>query len=458
MNIQSILSISPLTGRYSGKVQKLLENGASEFALIKARILVEIEWLIFLSEGPKCFALNDEEKDQIRNIYCNFSVRNAEEIKEIEKKTNHDVKAVEYFLKERLPESYRTFVHYGLTSEDTDNLARAITTRTQINVLLNSTVPLFKELDDLQTNYAGTPMLALTHGQPALPTTLGKEIAVYTNRLWEIKNRLANCVLTVKCAGAVGTMASFVLIDPDYDWIKGVKTFTKSVDDRSVPDDFCGISFDHRLEVTQIKPHDDFAILFHSIVEFNTILLGFCQDIWWYISREVFLQKSKDGDEVGSSTMPQKINPINFENAEAHLGLANSLSNHFAQVLPVSRFQRHLSDSAIQRYFGEVIAMSIIAYENIFAGLKKLKVNVEGMKKELEDHPEVLAEAYQVILKKNGIENGYEIIKDLFRGKKLSQEEIKSAIALLPINNSIKEEMKQVTVFNYVGLAEQIAN
>lgn len=459
MNIPSIVSISPLTGRYAKKVQKLLEDSASEFALIKARILVEIEWLIFLSEGPKCFTLPDEEKNKLRDIHKEFSVRNAEEIKEIEKKTNHDVKAVEYFLKERLPKSYRTFVHYGLTSEDTDNLARAIITRDQLEVLLKCAKQVSEALWELQDENRGTVMLALTHGQPALPTTLGKEISVYTRRIDDLRRVIGNGYnLDVKCAGAVGTMASFNLINPHYDWIVGLTAFTKTIDERTKPSEsICDIRFRFRLEVTQIKPHDDFAAIFHSIVELNTVLVGFCQDIWWYISREVFLQKPKDGDEVGSSTMPQKINPINFENAEAHLGLANALFNHFAQTLPISRFQRHLSDSAIQRYFGEAVAMSVIAYENIIAGLRKLTVNVEGMKKELEDHPEILAEAYQLILKKNDIENGYEIMKDFFRGKKLSKEEILLKIDSLIVPDHVRVEMKQVTVFNYLGNAKMIA-
>jgi adenylosuccinate lyase len=379
--VNPLTSISPLDGRYSKTVEELTEY-FSEPALMYYRIKVEIEYLIALGDekGIKELpAFSKTEQVKLRNIYKNFNSSAAQKVKDIEEITNHDVKAVEYYLQGRLKKSLHPWIHFALTSEDVNNLSYSLMWQDGLNqVYLPALKTVNKELKKLARKYKNVSMLALTHGQPATPTSLGKEFAVFAGRLQRQLQHIKSHRLLGKLSGATGTWAAHVTAYPNINWISFSKRFVKS------------LGLEPNLITTQIESNDSLAESYHNLIRVNTILLDFCRDIWLYISRGVFGQKTKSG-EVGSSTMPHKVNPIQFENAEGNLGIANAYLSHLAQTLPVSRMQRDLSGSTIIRNQGVPVAHSLLACKNIVKGIDRLTVNRKKIREELDNHWEVLA-------------------------------------------------------------------
>lgn len=443
-------NISPIDGRYSGDTQEL-KLFFSEEALIKYRIKIEIEYLISL-----CSVTNIEElkplssikKTKLRNIYKKFSTNDAKQVKKIEEKTNHDVKAVEYFIINKLNQSdskkYIPWIHFALTSEDINNLAYSLMWQ---DGLIHAYLPTLKnvisKLKTLSKKYSNTAMLAMTHGQPATPTTIGKELAVFCNRLQRQTAHITEYKLQGKLGGATGTWGAHIAAYPSVDWLQFTQRFLKS------------LKLEPNLITTQIEPRDSLVESHQSIIRINSILIDFCQDIWQYISRGIFIQKRIDG-EVGSSTMPHKINPINFENAEGNLGISNALLSHFSTKLPVSRLQRDLSDSTVLRNQGVALAHSLLAIKKIIKGLNRLAVNTDKTLEELNSHWEILAEAIQTILRKNGQLDAYEKLKELTRGENISQETISKFIIGLELPNADKEYLLGLTPETYTGLSSKL--
>ena len=444
--VNPLTSISPLDGRYSKTVEELTEY-FSEPALMYYRIKVEIEYLIALGDekGIKELpAFSKTEQVKLRNIYKNFNSSAAQKVKDIEEITNHDVKAVEYYLQGRLKKSLHPWIHFALTSEDVNNLSYSLMWQDGLNqVYLPALKTVNKELKKLARKYKNVSMLALTHGQPATPTSLGKEFAVFAGRLQRQLQHIKSHRLLGKLSGATGTWAAHATSYPNINWISFSKRFVKS------------LGLEPNLITTQIESNDSLAESYHNLIRVNTILLDFCRDIWLYISRGVFGQKTKSG-EVGSSTMPHKVNPIQFENAEGNLGIANAYLSHLAQTLPVSRMQRDLSGSTIIRNQGVPLAHSLLACKNIVKGIDRLTVNRKKIREELDNHWEVLAEAIQTTLRKSGDRLPYERLKNLTRGQKITQEDIQAFVQSLDLPKKEKQTLLDLTPENYTGLAARI--
>ncbi len=446
----TLLSLSPLDGRYREKVLQLPEY-FSEAALMKYRITIEVEFFIALSLEPNIKEVRKFTKNEInslRNLYLNFSQKDAEKIKTIEKTTNHDVKAVEYFIKEKLSKTslkkYCEFIHFACTSEDINNLSYALMLKDGIkNVILPAMGKIHQDLLKKSKAWKKISILARTHGQPATPTTLGKEFFVFAKRLERQINQLKKQEYLGKFNGATGTFAAHHIAYPEVNWVRFSTRFIKSL--KLTPNPL----------TTQIEPHDFQAEIYHNIIRFNTICTDLSRDIWLYISRNCFSQKLKEG-EVGSSTMPHKVNPIDFENAEGNLGLANTLLTHLAGTLPISRLQRDLTDSTVQRNIGSALGYSLLAYTSLLKGLGKLKVNRKVLKKDLDENLEVLAEALQTVMRRYGIEKPYEKLKKLTRGKRITRQDLNSFIDSLALPKPEKLRLKKLTPATYTGLAEKL--
>ncbi|HLF35234.1 MAG TPA: adenylosuccinate lyase [Cyclobacteriaceae bacterium] len=447
MSENELTSISPVDGRYR-KITESLAEYFSEFALFKYRVRVELEYFIFLStlSLPEFPALKKDELNMLRSIAGNFSMEDAGRIKEIEKNTNHDVKAVEYFLKEKLAHTslgpYREFLHFGLTSQDINNTAIPLLLKDGMEkVILPSIHVLAGKLGGFSVQWKSVVMLARTHGQPASPTLLGRELAVFHERLKSQMELLMAVPYSAKFGGATGGMNAHYAAYPDIDWDSFSDELVRSFGlKRSKP-------------TTQIEHYDNLAALFDALKRINTIFIDFCRDIWHYISIEYFTQKISE-NEVGSSTMPHKVNPIDFENAEGNLGYANAILEFFSAKLPVSRLQRDLTDSTVLRNIGIPLAHSYIAYQSLLRGLGKLELNAGKLQADLEDNWAIISEGIQTILRKSGYPEPYEALKKLTRNhQKITREMIHKFIDELDIDPKTRGELKKLSPFNYIGRA-----
>ena len=452
MKVSTLRALSPADGRYADKVNGLRDI-FSEFGLIRFRTLVEVRWLQWLSDTAQIAELpplSNVMKDFLNHIVDDFSLDDAENIKKIEAKTNHDVKAVEYFIRDRLgdgPEtqSLKDFVHFGCTSEDINNLAYALMLRSaRSDVLLPQMRGLRAKLQAMARKHATLPMLSRTHGQTASPTTVGKEFANVAARLDRAQGQFRDLEIRGKFNGAVGNYNALQIAYPEADWPAITQGFIES------------LGIDPNPYTTQIEPHDWTAEYAHSLLRYNTILIDFCRDIWGYISLGYFTQKIAK-DEVGSSTMPHKVNPIDFENAEGNLGLSNALLSHFAEKLPISRWQRDLTDSTVQRNFGVAVGYLVIASESIQKGLARLQVNSEAIGKDIADAWEVLAEAVQTVMRRYGVPEPYEKLKALTRGQPVTKELLRDFIRTLDIPDSEKSRLLELTPEAYIGFAAELA-
>ena len=452
MELSALSAISPIDGRYGEQV-RALRALFGEYGLIRHRVLVEIGWFRILS-GPAGLAPGTTPGgDAMRFLEAlaeGFDAREAARVKAIEEETRHDVKAVEYYLRERMrrhPELSRFLevIHFACTSEDVNNLAYALMLqKARADLLLPAMDGLISALRGLAHGHAARPMLARTHGQPASPTTLGKEIAVFAARLRGQRDAVAEVVIRGKMNGAVGNYNAHLAARPDLDWPGIAEDFVKGL----------GLAFNPC--TTQVEPHDWMAELFHAIVRCNTVLIDFCRDAWTYVSLGYFRQRAVE-NEVGSSTMPHKINPIDFENAEGNLGVANALLAHLATKLPVSRLQRDLSDSTALRNAGVALAHSLLAYRSCRRGIGKLEVDEEAIEGDLDRAWEVLAEPIQTLLRYHGAAGAYERLKRLTRGRKVDRESLDALIAGLPIPEEAKERLRALTPHTYTGCAERLA-
>jgi len=453
MNFSAITALSPLDGRYQTKVEPL-RFYFSEFALIRYRVQVEVAWLKALSNEPGVVEIppfSNETNAQLDVLVTNFSVPDGEAIKAIEATTNHDVKAVEYWLKQTLADNAEVartaeFIHFACTSEDINNLSHGLMLKSSLKqVMLPTLDKIIVRLIELAHQLADVPMLARTHGQPATPTTLGKEIANVVYRLQRGKRQLATVSILGKMNGAVGNYNAHLSAYPDLDWEKFAKTFVEQL----------GLEFNPY--TTQIEPHDTMAELFDAYARINTILLDLNRDIWGYISLGYFKQKTK-ANEVGSSTMPHKVNPIDFENSEGNLGIANALLRHLSEKLPVSRWQRDLTDSTVLRNMGVALGHTLLAYDSCVKGLNKLDVNPAQLLVDLDNTWEVLAEPIQTVMRRYGVANPYEQLKALTRGKGgITRETLQQFIADLNIPEEEKNRLLAMTPRNYIGKASALA-
>ena len=444
MDLSSLTAISPIDGRYRKQVQHLDEY-FSEFGLIKYRVLVEVEYLLFLSQ-KKIVKLVDKTAKELFRIKEEFSLEDAHAIKKIEQITNHDVKAVEYFIKEKLrdvgEENVLEWVHFGLTSQDINNTAIPLSWKHVLEFeYFPSLLNLNRELRLLAEEWKGVSMLARTHGQPASPTRLGKEIMVFVERIENAIEQSIYIPVSAKFGGATGNFNAHHISFPKKDWMALANEFVE---------DILGLQ---RLQfTTQIEHYDNLAASFDSLKRINNILIDFCRDIWTYVSMDYFKQKTKKG-EVGSSAMPHKVNPIDFENAEGNLGIANALLEHLSGKLPISRLQRDLTDSTVLRNIGVPFAHIIIAFKSIEKGLEKLVLHYEKLEQDLEDNWAVVAEAIQTILRRETYPNPYEALKDLTRGNnKIDKKAIHGFIDKLDVSASLKKELKAITPHNYTGV------
>jgi len=446
MQLEPLTAISPIDGRYRKQLQHLDEY-FSEFALIKYRIKVEIEYFIFLAE-KKFFKISPVLKRQLLKITESFSLEDAQKIKDTESITNHDVKAVEYFLKEKLKElgleNLQEWIHFGLTSQDINNTAIPVLWKTAIeHEYLPGIINLQHELFNLAKKWKNIPMLARTHGQPASPTILGKEIMVFVERIENQVQQFSYIPFTGKFGGATGNFNAHYAAYPKTDWVGFANKFLE---------DKLGIQ--RQQYTTQIEHYDLLAAHFDNIKRINTILIDFCRDVWTYISLDYFKQQIKK-DEVGSSAMPHKVNPIDFENAEGNLGIANALLEHLSAKLPISRLQRDLTDSTVIRNIGVPVAHTILALNSVQKGITKLILNGEKINSDLEDNWAVVAEAVQTILRRENYPKPYEALKELTRNnKKITKEAIHSFIDSLKINASVKKDLKSITPFSYTGFCD----
>jgi len=448
MALSSLTAISPIDGRYANKTQ-VLRTIFSEFGLIRYRIIVEIRWLQFLAAHPDIVevpALSTEAQTVLNDLAERMSIESAERVKEIERTTNHDVKAVEYFIREHiahLPElvAVSEFIHFGCTSEDINNLAYGLMLQeARSQIIMPKIKEVLTTLTELAEQYANLPMLSRTHGQPASPTTLGKEIANVAYRLQRQGEQIAHIPIMGKFNGAVGNYNAHLAAYPNLDWENIAQQFVTQ------------LGLEWNPYTTQIEPHDYIAELFDTLARFNTILIDYCRDTWSYISLGYFKQKTIAG-EVGSSTMPHKVNPIDFENAEGNLGIANALFSHLAAKLPLSRWQRDLTDSTVLRNLGVGIAHSLIAYESCLKGMSKLEVNQPIIEADLNQTWEVLAEPIQTIMRRYGVAQAYEKLKELTRGQGIDQARLQAFIADLPIPEADKTRLLKLTPATYTGNA-----
>ncbi len=447
----ALTALSPLDGRYRPDVAEL-EAYFSEAALFRYRVRVEVEYVIFLSRVPSVGFVppfTPQQQGALRALYRQFSHEDALAIAAWDRQVNHDVKAVEYWLRERLAAlnmaAWSEAVHFALTSEDVNNLAYGLLVREARDLVL---LPVLQNLElrlrELAFAEAESAMLGRTHGQPATPTTMGKELAVFANRLSRASAELASIKLTGKLNGATGTFAAQVAALPTIDWVKFSRAFVRSLD------------LDPIVLTTQIEPHDSLAALCDALKRVNTILIDLCQDAWRYISDGYLIQAARSG-EVGSSTMPHKVNPIDFENGEGNLGLANALLEFFSRKLPISRLQRDLSDSTVLRNLGVALGHSLMAFRRIQKGLGKVAVNHERLRADLQAHPEVLAEAIQTILRRVGYPQPYEALKGLTRGRMLTMDDLHHFIDGLAIEPAVREELRALVPDQYIGLAATLA-
>ena len=438
--LNSLTAISPIDGRYY-KQTKELNSYFSELALMKYRVKVEIEYFIYLNKELKFTQINE---DKLRNIYLNFNEEDGNKIKDIEKITNHDVKAIEYFIKDKFDEiglsDVREFIHFGLTSQDINNTSIPLLLKDWFYThYIPSITELIAQIRKMSNDWNNIPMLAHTHGQPASPTRLGKELMVFVERLDNQLDQICLSQFTCKFGGATGNFNAHSVAYPDIKWLEFANQFTKE------------LGLTRQQYTTQIEHYDSMASLFDNLKRINTILIDFCRDIWQYISMNYFKQKTKD-NEVGSSAMPHKVNPIDFENAEGNLGIANAILTHLSEKLPISRLQRDLTDSTVLRNIGVPISHIHISIKSITKGLDKLLLNKDSIIKDLDNNWSVVAEGIQTILRRENYPNPYEALKLLTRGKEINQESISQFIETLQVSNSIKNELKKITPFNYTGL------
>jgi adenylosuccinate lyase len=445
--LNELNAVSPIDGRYRNKTVSLAPF-FSEEALIKYRVLIEIEYFIALCEVPLP-QLKEIDKgvfESLRNIYKNFSTQDALWIKETEKTTNHDVKAVEYFIKEAFEKlglsSYKEFIHFGLTSQDINNTAIPLSTKEAFeNIYLPSLIDLISKLKELSVEWRDVPMLAKTHGQPASPTRLGKEIGVFVERLEEQMRLLFNIPFAAKFGGATGNYNAHHVAYPQIDWKQFGSHFVEE-----------NLGLHHSFPTTQIEHYDHFAAFFDALKRINTIIIDLDRDIWTYVSMEYFKQKIKAG-EIGSSAMPHKVNPIDFENSEGNLGMANAIFEHLSAKLPLSRLQRDLTDSTVLRNIGVPMGHTLIAFESTLKGLNKLLLNEPKFHEDLEKNWAVVAEAIQTILRREGYPNPYEALKGLTRtNETIDKNAIHNFIATLAVSDEIKEELMKITPSNFVGI------
>jgi len=447
-----ITAISPIDGRYGSKVTELGEC-FSEYALLKNRVKVEVMWLIALcreAQIAECRALTSDEELALRQIVENFTPGEAEKIKKIEAVTNHDVKAVEYYLKEQIEgtslEELSEFIHFACTSEDINNLSHALMLKDGLAAIAPQQQKILEVISGLAKEFKAVPMLARTHGQTASPTTIGKELAVFVDRLRGQSERVAAVKLLGKLNGAVGNFNAHLSAYPAVDWASLAK---------GVIEDELGLV--QNRYTTQIEPHDYMAELFDALARWNTILTDLNRDIWTYISMAYFGQKTVKG-EIGSSTMPHKVNPIDFENSEGNCGLANAIFGHLSAKLPISRLQRDLTDSTVLRNMGVGFGYSMIAYKSTLKGLGKLKLNEQNLAEDLDKAWEVLAEPIQTVMRKAGIEKPYEKLKELTRGQTISSETIRSFVEGLELSAEDKQRLLEMSPASYTGMAEKLAD
>lgn len=452
MKVSPLLALSPTDGRYADKVNGLREL-FSEYGLIRYRVLVEVRWLQWLADEPSVAdlpPLSSVMKDVLNHLVDDFSLDDAERIKAIESETNHDVKAVEYFIREQLgngPETQRVkdYVHFACTSEDINNLAYAIMLRAaRSNVLLPAMRDIRAKLGGMAREHAERPMLSRTHGQTASPTTLGKELANFVARLERAQQQFHDVAALGKFNGAVGNFNAHAAAYPDADWPGISRRFVES------------LGIDPNPYTTQIEPHDWIAEYAHALLRYDTILIDLCRDLWGYVSLGYFRQKVANR-EVGSSTMPHKVNPIEFENAEGNLGVANALLGHLADKLPISRWQRDLSDSTVLRNLGVGLGHSFVAYQMCQRGIGKLDADIATIAGDVESSWEVLAEAIQTVMRRHGIADAYEQLKELTRGRSITPEMLREFIASQPLDADDRERLLALEPADYVGLAARLA-
>ena len=452
MNLSALTALSPLDGRYATKVAALRPL-LSEFGLMHRRVQVEIEWFIALSDAglPELPPLSEASRMFLRGLVTHFSESDAQAIKDIEKTTNHDVKAVEYWIKSRFAthhelEKAGEFVHFACTSEDINNTSHGLMLKAaREQVILPTIDALIGTMSGLAHNLAEIPMLSRTHGQTASPTTVGKEVANVVARLANARARIADVKLLAKMNGAVGNYNAHLSAYPDKDW----EAFSQSVIEKQL-----GLTFNPY--TIQIEPHDYMAELFDAVTRLNTILIDWSRDVWGYISLGYFKQKTKAG-EIGSSTMPHKVNPIDFENAEGNFGLANAVLTHLSQKLPISRWQRDLTDSTVLRNMGVALGYALLGYDSLARGLGKLEVNPEALAQDLDSSWEVLAEPIQTVMRRYALPNPYERLKELTRGKAITKESIQAFIETLELPEAEKTRLMAMTPGNYIGKAVELA-
>ena len=452
LELSSLTAISPVDGRYGSRTAALRAI-ASEYGLVRYRVTVEVRWLKALAAEVEFEALAPFESEAERfldDIASGFSLDDAQRVKAIERETNHDVKAVEYFIRERIADASglagaRELIHFACTSEDINNLAYAMMLAdARAQVLLPRMRDLAEVVLGLAREHAGAAMLARTHGQPASPTTVGKEMSVFATRFVRQLDAFAAVPVMGKLNGAVGNYSAHLAACPDIDWHRVSREFVE------------GLGLSWNSHTTQIEPHDSTAELFHALVRFNQVVLDLCRDVWTYISLGYFRQRPVAG-ETGSSTMPHKVNPIDFENAEGNLGIANAILEHLAAKLPVSRLQRDLSDSTAQRNLGVGLAHSLIAYDSCLKGLGKLALDEAALSRDLADAWELLAEPIQTVMRRHGIENSYERLKELTRGRAVDRDTLVRFVESLTIPQGEKDALLDLTPAAYVGAAEKLA-
>ncbi len=452
MSFNTLTSISPLDGRYAAKVDALRDQ-FSEFGLIRRRLQVELEWLKALAAEPhfaEIPAFSSATVAELDQLVAGFSPEQAAEVKEIEAVTNHDVKALEYWIKRKLADNVEVmqvseFIHFACTSEDINNLSHALMLQTASKeTMLPALDRVTARLRDLAHEHADLPMMSRTHGQPATPTTLGKEMANVVYRLERARSRIAEVSLLGKINGAVGNYNAHLAAYPGFDWESFAKCFVENL----------GLEFNPY--TIQIEPHDAMAELFDAFARANTIMIDLNRDVWGYVSLGFFKQKLKAG-EIGSSTMPHKVNPIDFENSEGNLGLANAVLKHLAEKLPISRWQRDLTDSTVLRNMGVALGYTLLGYDSLLRGLNKLEANADCLCTDLDANWELLAEPIQTVMRRYGIANPYEKLKELTRGNRVSREGMQRFVQTLEIPQSAKDELLKLTPWDYTGKASELA-